>query len=214
MRKDSEKYGSLGWEECNDRRASARSIALFRPGLIESSQYRSFCLVRNLSSTGLMATIHAPLEIGAFIRIILSEQAPLSGTVVWRQGVKTGVKFAQEIAVEDLLSGIGHAGSACARYRPPRLQVTADAQFIVQGRAEGLEIKDISQRGLKAKIHQAALGMQGTLVVSGLKPRLAAVRWFCEPMAGFYFIDPLSFDELGQWVLSRHEQNQRKESDD
>lgn len=197
----------------DDQRAAARSVALFRPGLIESGSYRFFCLVRNISASGLMANVHAPLEIGAPITVRLSERQLLIGSVVWQKGMNTGVEFANTIDVEKILSGAWRSGNAGESYRPPRLEVLVDAQFIVSGQPYALRVLDISQRGLKAAARGLATGTMGTMVVPELRPCSAVVRWSGETMAGFYFLDPLSFDELGQWVLLQHGHDRRQTDD-
>lgn len=194
--------------EYEDRRSSKRTIALFRPGLVQTSEYQSFCLIRNISPTGLMAIIHAPLERGAAVSIRISEAELIVGQVAWQKGDQTGIEFANEIDVEALLSRVGQSGTEGNRYRSPRLKLEESAQFIVNGVASLLKIRDISQRGLKASMDGAKTDDEGTLVIPGLQPRRAVVRWRAEGVAGFYFIEPIPFTELGQWVLARHECDQ------
>lgn len=194
--------------EPKDRRGSERTIALFRPGLVQTSEYQSFCLIRNISPTGLMAIIHAPLERGAAVSIRISEAELIVGQVAWQKGDQTGIEFANEVDVEALLSRVGQSGTERNRYRSPRLKLEESAQFIVNGVASLLKIRDISQRGLKASMDGAKTDDEGTLVIPGLQPRRAVVRWTAEGVAGFYFIEPIPFTELGQWVLARHERDQ------
>lgn len=185
-----------------DRRNSDRTTALFRPALFECRDFRSFGLVKNISATGLMARIHGPLQVSEDLHVRFDETSNFSGTVVWRDNDKLGVKFDEKLEVEELLRQLSNRGGR-RTYRSPRLELEAFGQFLCQSNSQQIQTKDISQRGLKALISPAALqqGDEGAIVLSGLRPRKAVVRWVRNETAGFYFLDPISFDELGEWVL-------------
>lgn len=188
-----------------DRRGSTRALALFRPGLVETERDAIFfCLIRNISPTGLMATVYAPVAPNQLIRLRLSETMELYGEIVWCEDDRIGVKFEQEIDVTNVLSELASDSSKEGKYRAPRVPIHASAQFFVHSQAHAILIRDVSQRGLKADAISLNVGDSGTLVIPGLKPRKAVVRWLNEGVAGFYFIEPIGFAELGQWILDRH----------
>lgn len=191
----------------SDRRDSARTMAIFRPGLIVTEEFKSFyCLVRNISPWGMMATIFAPVAPAQLIRLRLSETVELYGEVVWCEGDRIGVKFEEEVDVASLLTELTYASNGNGNYRAPRLEIEAQALFLAHSQPHRLTLKNISQRGLKAEAEAETVteNDRGTIVIPGLQPRTAVVRWKHGAMAGFYFIDPIGFAELGQWVLDQH----------
>lgn len=86
-----------------DRRGSSRTVTLFRPGSIETSKFRSFCLIRNISPSGLMAATHAPLLRGEPATVRFSETGQVEGKVVWQRDDRTGIEFSEEVDVSSLL---------------------------------------------------------------------------------------------------------------
>lgn len=190
-----------------DRRGSKRSMALFRPALLGTPKLQSFCLVRNISSTGLMATIYAPWQANQSLSVRFNEAIELHGTVVWRKDDKLGLEFDEAIGVDDLLIRLGNRDCPRTAYRSPRLAIEAPGRFLSHGSVHQLQVLDISQRGLKALTSWTSIreGDDGTLAVSGLQPRKAVVRWIRDGKAGLYFLDPIGFSELGQWVLDYQE---------
>lgn len=187
-----------------DQRQSQRTTALFRPALLDAEDFQSFCLVKNISTSGLMATFYAPVRPGQPVTVHFDEATKLEGKVVWHEDARAGIEFLRAIDVTELLVGLSGPALIEGGYRSPRLQIEANATFFVHGESHCIQIKDISQRGAKAGVSSLREGEEGTIVVPGLQPRKAVIRWIKDGSAGFYFIDPIGFSELGQWVLAQY----------
>ena len=54
-------------------------------------------------------------------------------------------------------------------------------------------------------IEEYCLGKDVVVVVESLRPIKGQVRWFCDRKAGIVFDQPLSFEELAEWVGKRLE---------
>jgi hypothetical protein len=193
-----------------DPRDAVNMVALFRPALIETGDFRSFCLVRNISPWGLIAAFHGLPVVGQPISVRFSEAMKIRGTIVWFEAERIGMAFSKAINVPAFLDELGSNRTSGKDYRPPRLSVQVPGNFIVLSKAHPLIVRDISQRGIKASVEEVSVGVEGTLEIQGLHPRRAVVRWVRQATASFYFIIPLSFTELGKWVLDLRRQRRRR----
>lgn len=193
-----------------DRRGSKRAVAIFRPAILQVGDHQEFCLVRNISTTGLMASIHSQRAPGEMVEFHLSEMAHVSGQVVWSEGDRIGVEFASPVSVGDLLTALASQSRESTTYRSPRLQVSSLGKFIFHSEIQDLEVMDISQRGLKARKLDLKEGDEGVVALPGLEPRRAVVRWSRDGVAGLYFLEPIGFSELGRWVIA-HSSEKRTE---
>lgn len=191
-----------------DGRRAERTTALFRPALLETEDLHSFCLVRNISSSGMMVTLHASVEPGQTISIRFDEVTELKGRIVWHEDDRAGIEFFEPIDVAKLLVGLSGDASGNGSYRSPRLKIDTEATFIIHGESHAIEVQDISQRGMKGVVSVLREGDEGTVFLPGLQPRKAVTRWAKDGSAGFYFIDPIGFSELGQWILSLKDREQ------
>lgn len=188
-----------------DRRSFDRTIAIFRPALVETEEMRTFfCLVRNISPSGLMASAFAPVAKGQLVRFIFSESFALHASVIWSQDDRVGVHFPQKVDVAAFLEELAGNSAGKADYRAPRLPISEYGHFLHYSMPKKIVLMDISQRGFKASAAAVSVGDRGSLVLPGLLPRQAVVRWSDGETAGFYFIEPIGFAELGQWILDRH----------
>lgn len=185
-----------------DRRDAARAIALFRPAIIQLNESQTFCLVRNISSTGLMATVHSKSKADDDVLIHFSEAIHVSGKVIWTEDDRVGVKFDTPIVVGDFLAELASQSKPSSTYRSPRLQVSCEGKFIVHADLRDMKVLDVSQRGVKVEIAGAKEGEEGVVALPGLAPRRSVVRWSSDGVAGLYFIDPIGFTELGRWIMS------------
>ncbi len=108
----------------NDRIITSKTIALLSPGLIETEcDLTFFCLIRNISPTGMMASVYAPVVAEQLIRLRLSETAELYGEIVWCEDDRIGVKFETEIDVASVLSELAANSPEKGKYRVPCIPV-------------------------------------------------------------------------------------------
>ncbi|WP_394729484.1 PilZ domain-containing protein [Altererythrobacter sp. GH1-8] len=190
-----------------DRRSEERAATVLRPALLQWEDFKTFCLVRNISSSGLKVRVFAPVKDGARISICMIDGVVFKGTVIWHENDAIGVAFDTPIALDDVLAALRRPPADTSKNRGLRLEVVSRARFIALGQAYDLEVLDISSRGIKARYAQSVppVGEQGTLRIDDLPDRKATPRWAREDTAGFLFLDPLSFTDLGQWVMRQYQ---------
>ena len=159
--------------------------------------------VRNMSAGGLMAEVGQSVSVGEDVTIEFnSSQIPTK--VIWTREGTAGFKFAHNIDLGELLAG--RKPRHGFRPRPPRLEVQCKASIRVGKTYYNCEIRDISLGGMKVEpIDEYCLGKEVVVVVESLRPIKGNIRWFSERRAGVVFDEPLTLDELAEWVGKRVE---------
>ena len=186
-----------------DRRHGERYLSIMRVGKLVKQDAQELCVIRNISSGGLMAHVTAPHAIGDRIEIELKSDARLSGEVVWVKDGNIGVRFDGEVAVSDILT---HRPAADGRKsRAPRLEVQGEAVLKIDDMQCAAVIRDISQGGMKVDVAQSLTdGRDIVIKVKGLETMKGVVRWCRNGQAGLAFLRPIPFDALTRWLDDRH----------
>jgi PilZ domain len=185
-----------------DRRQHTRNVKVMRVARLKDIQLHAECLgmVRDVSSGGMMIDAHFPLEIGQSVSVALLDDQGLTGEVVWKDGKTVGVKFASEIAVDEILAKPSVKADG-TRARLPRFKSDKTVSLRLDDRSFDAELLDLSQRGAKlvseisAKLHSNIL----VRLDAGRAVR-ATVKWRAAGMIGVEFHRLLSVDELGSWL--------------
>ncbi len=187
-----------------ERRNDDRLVAMLRVAkLIEESGREQLIRVCNVSAGGLMAELGFAVEVGDTVSIELSSQK-LPSTVVWTRDGTAGFKFNQNIDLGELLAG--RKARHGFRARPPRLEVDCKANVKLEKSYYTVDVHDISLGGIKVEpIDEYCLGKKVIVVIESLRPIRGEVRWFADRKAGIVFDEPLSFEELAEWVGKRLE---------
>jgi hypothetical protein len=183
-----------------ERRRDNRTAALFRTAILTAPGFEVFCLLKNISSGGVLAVVFAPMEEGCEVLVQIGDGERIAGSVAWVEGDQIGIQFHQPIEVDGLLARFGKRDSNGFVNRAPRLKTRAKARFGVQGRTHILQVQDVSSRGLCAVAQGLGRDDEGQLVLAGAEPRQAVVRWVRDDRIGLYFLKPLRLCELTDWV--------------
>jgi hypothetical protein len=158
---------------------------------------------RNVSAGGLMAEVGRPVTVGDQVELEISSQK-IPSTVIWTRDGTAGFKFDANIDLGELLAG--RKPRHGFRPRPPRLEVQCKASLRVGKTYYNCDVHDISLGGMKVEpIEEYCLGKQVVVVVESLRPIKGEVRWFSDRKAGIVFDQPLSFEELAEWIGKRLE---------
>src|SRR6476469_3989108 len=86
-----------------NRRAHPRFLLVRRPAVLHFATAREPCVVRNISSGGLMATIYHPRLPGEEVRVEFISGQLIEGSVLWARDWSVGIAFKSMIDVETLL---------------------------------------------------------------------------------------------------------------
>ena len=166
--------------------------------------------VRNMSAGGLMAEVGQSVSVGDQV-ILEFNSSQIPASVIWTREGTAGFKFSHNIDLGELLAG--RKPRHGFRPRPPRLDVQCKASIRVGKTYYNCEVRDISLGGMKVEpIEEYCLGKEVVVVVESLRPIKGNIRWFSERRAGVVFDEPLTLDELAEWVGKRVEMASLKAS--
>ena len=175
---------------------------MYRPVLIETEEFAGFCLLRDLSSSGMRGTTYTELEPDSAVTVHLGAGVVVSGTLVWSEEGNIGVEFDEALDVPSLLERVSCQSSGSKVHRSPRLSLQCTGQVTCDGRTFMIKLQDISQRGMKARETPfLRLGEEVDVQIDGMRQRKAKVCSMERDTAGLSFIQPLSFEELAKWAI-------------
>ena len=186
-----------------ERREDDRVAPMLRVAKLIGPLGEQLIRVRNVSAGGLMAECSQPVSVGDSVSIELSSQQ-IPASVVWIREGTVGLKFDQDLDLGEMLAG--RKPRHGLRARPPRLRVGCRGSVRVDKVYYTVDVHDISLGGMKVEpIDQYCVGKKVVVVVESLRPIKGEVRWYSDRKAGIVFDNPLSFDELAEWVGKRLE---------
>lgn len=175
-------------------------------GKLLSGRGEALCRIRNLSSGGLMAEIHAPLEVDDAVQIELKAGNRLAGRVRWTREGRMGVAFDETVEVGSVLASAMVRTTAQGLARAPRFAIDCPAELRHdRGRHAGRLI-NVSQGGacLMADFEPGPDRLL-TLAIPGLPERQGGLRWARDGALGLAFVESLAFDTLGDWLVKRNQ---------
>lgn len=180
-----------------DRRAGARIRTIYRSAKVISLDDSGLCLVLNLSDGGALIETALSLEPGDQLKLGLTDELAINGLVVWRDGLLTGVRFTPRIDCFKMLKQLSE-DRWNGRGRPVRLGVKSRVEVTSEFGASTLELKDISQKGLKLCAEgnlrpgmQVRIRLNPGLVVDG------EVRWARDSNVGVKLLGQITISGLG-----------------
>jgi hypothetical protein len=187
-----------------ENRPDERILPLLPVAKLVSDEWKDLCRIRNISAGGLMAETTRRHTSGDTVIVELANGQKIGGTLVWTRDTAVGVKFDQSIDLREILANrrprIGF------RPRPARLEITCGATIQIKGLYYKVEVKDISLGGIKIHLHEReCVGKDVLVTVESLRPIKGSVRWQRDGMTGIVFDQPLTFEELAEWLGKRIE---------
>ena len=187
-----------------ERRDDKRHKAILRLGIVQSARGSDLCLVKNLSSGGLMARVHRDLPVGETLKFELREGQQLSGTLRWARDGHVGVEFDEPISVETILA-VQQCWANGTKPRTPRFDVGRPGELHYTDHHVTVHVRNISLGGAGLDLATNAIKAGPvTLDLVGL-PRVAGqIRWARDSIAGMSFNHSLPFDTLAKWLAERH----------
>lgn len=196
-------FGSSVPEPEVERRSEEREqLSVYRSATLRWQGIEGLCLIRNISSGGLMGRLHAELMPGEPVTIEIRSGTPIAGHVAWSQGDLVGIAFDERIDVLDVLHA-PMAGEPGLIQRMPRVRISCPVALLVDGARHQVTLVDASQGGAKLATEILREGDEVTLTIQGLDPRRGVVRWAHDGRAGVAFLSPIGFEALAKWALER-----------
>lgn len=189
----------------DERRVEQRLLSMLPIARLVMDQGQDLCRVRNISAAGMMAETTLSHSVGARVRIEFNSYQQLPGEVVWTRETSCGIKFDQDIDLRELLAN-RPARRKGQTARPPRLDITCNAELSIDGILYRTLVRDISLGGLKVAISDwNCVGKDVAVTLESLRTVKGTIRWYKDGHAGIVFKRPLSFEELAEWMGKRVE---------
>ncbi len=133
-----------------ERRSSARQKMVLRVGLLQAAGRTSFCLVRNISASGVQVRLYGNLAAGCDISLTVGDESPLHGRLKWVREDLAGIEFNETLAPTSLLR-VTQKLSGSRRRSSPRTAAAAPVVVTTNGRTVAAELCDISTSGARIR---------------------------------------------------------------
>ena len=183
-----------------ERRREERHLTILRVGTLIVGDRRELCLVRNVSSAGLMAHVYSPLEPEERVAVELKSGQQIDGRVIWVREANAGIAFDTPVDVAGLLANPPVLDNGW-RPRLPRVEVDRPATLRAGARSWRVRTRDISQGGIKISLDQPfEADEEVVLTLDGMRPLPGTVRWHDDGNCGIRFNALIPFDELIAWL--------------
>jgi PilZ domain len=199
---DSESIAAMSAGDDADRRQHARSLRVMRVARVAAPELHAegLGMVRDVSPGGMMIDAHFDLALGQTVSIALLDDYELTGTVAWKEGRMHGIRFAEEIPVDQILAkpSIKPDGK---RARLPRFTVHKAVQLRLDTAVASATLCDLSQRGAKLECKGKFRVHSNLLIrVAQYRPIGATIKWRAGEMIGVEFHRLMAISELEQWL--------------
>ncbi|WP_299323765.1 PilZ domain-containing protein [Parasphingopyxis sp.] len=183
-----------------DRRSGQRYMSVLQAGKIMTDTVEELCLIRNISSRGVMTEVFAPIAIDTPVQIEFKAGAQARGIVRWIKDGRAGIEFDTPIDVHEVLAP--HSGRMAPR--APRLSIDGMAKVTIGDTHERLQVLDISQGGVKVAAGMfLEAGVDAVVEIEGLPVRASVVRWVSDHHAGISFNRIMPLDQVAYWAAQQ-----------
>ncbi|WP_267433896.1 PilZ domain-containing protein [Sphingomonas sp. GM_Shp_1] len=194
---DQRPVSTLGTIMPGERRRASRLRTVYRVARVTARGDQGLARVQNISDEGLMITTSLPLCLGDQVRVDLSEACSLTGTVVWHDQNRCGLRLLHAIDSAALLRRLFEERRS-GRARPLRL---VHSKKVVISSEHGLSVaalRDVSQCGMKIA-HDGSFhsGLTVKVLLTPGVERRGVVRWSKDGIAGIALTEIFSVEDLG-----------------
>ena len=187
-----------------NRRLHHRYVMVLRDGFLHTGTERVPCVVRNISSGGLMARVYRPIELGDSVSVELAGGKLLEGSILWTRDWEVGVAFTNSVDVEALLEEQWVSEVEGDRRRSRRIKVECPATLKVDLRFYFGKLSDLSPSGARVRT-RGPLKKTGDAVLAlpDFPPLAADIRWLDGRDCGLAFREPIPAEALSLWLQER-----------
>lgn len=187
-----------------DRRSADRDTTVLRIGVITGGARTTFCVLRNVSETGVQVKLYDPLSAGHPVVLRVGDGAPVSGKIVWVNKRHAGIKLDNPLDSAGLMRMREHLDLK-RRRAIPRIRTVARAIVRSGGRTFGGQLHNISSVGAKLTAGRAlADGESLRLCLPSLPELRAYVCWSEGETFGIRFQSPIPVEVLTEWLATRN----------
>ena len=185
-----------------ERRDDERYLTLFRVGTVMINDRRELCLIKNISSGGMMIRPYCKLAVGDKVSVELKRGEQIPALINWVRQDSAGIEFNERIDVIELLA----TSMEGPRPRMPRVEVRCIASVRQGANVYGMRAHDVSQGGVKVESDRdLEIGGDVLVTLPGLPSKDAVVRWKQGRAYGITFRRLIALAELVEWLRSQRE---------
>jgi hypothetical protein len=186
-----------------ERRTSERQRLILRAGVLEQEGRTSFCLVKNVSFSGIQVKLYSSTFVPGEVLIRVADEDAIKGKMVWIEGDHAGIRFDDDLD-HDAILRLTQKLVARRRRSIPRVKAAARALIRMAGRDIPAELCDISSFGAKIRTKRELPADHPAIVELPDLPSIRAyVRWSDGCESGLLFATPIPMQVIGQWVDER-----------
>lgn len=191
-----------GWR-LEERRKESRFTLILRAAILEQEGRSSFCLVKNISSTGVQLKVYSSAVIDTEAVLLVADEPAIRGRVVWMKDDTAGINFEDELDAPTLLR-VQQKLRPNRRRAIPRMSVAASALLHSGGRTFRATVCDVSSLGARVRAPcMLADGDRAVVQLRDLPAINAYVRWSEGEEAGLVFETPIPMQIIAQWTEGR-----------
>lgn len=174
-----------------DRRSKAREKLVLRIGLIQHDERSIFCLVKNISSSGVQIKPFGRVEEQGQTTLKVGDEDPIPGTIVWSRDGLAGLAFSAPLHPQALLR-IGQKFPGLRRRGAPRVSTRLSCELRTGTRRYSAIVCDLSMMGARIQTSRAIEFGETTYLKLGKLPSVRVFkRWAEGQELGLSFPDPL-----------------------
>jgi hypothetical protein len=186
-----------------ERRKEARYTLILRAGVLEQHGRSFFCLVTNISVSGLELKFYSRPELDADVLLRVADEPPVKGRIAWIKEDRAGISFHEELDAPTLLR-VRQKLTPNRRRAIPRMSVEASASVRASGRTLRAVVCDISSLGARVRTDIALTAGDRTVVELDDLPSIHAyVRWSAGQDSGLVFETPIPMQIIAHWIEGR-----------
>lgn len=187
-----------------NRRIHHRYVMVLCDGFLHAAGSRIPCVVRNISSMGLMARVYRKVSLGDAVTVELAGGQMFPGAVLWTREWDVGVAFAAPIEVDEILATQWLTADPADRRTSLRITVECPATLRVRRRFYYSRLCDLSPSGARIEL-ASELKRKGDalLTLPDLPVIPADVRWAKDRQCGLSFKEQIPIEALHEWLQAR-----------
>lgn len=183
-----------------DRRKAARYRLILRAGVLEQEGKTCFCLVKNISTSGVQIKFYTRPVLAAAAMLRVADEQPVSGRIAWIKHDTAGISFDEDLDADALLR-VQQKLRPNRRRAFPRVTIEATALLRIHGRPHAASVSDISSIGARIRTQATISAGDRALVELVDLPSIAAyVRWADSGEAGLAFETPIPMQIIAHWI--------------
>jgi len=187
-----------------NRRLHQRYAMVMRDGFLHVGTERVPCVVRNISSGGLMCRVYGPVGQSGPVRVELASGQLVEGTILWERDWIVGIAFDASLDVDSVLAEQWVTEVEGDRRRSRRIRMECPATLKVGLRFYFGKLCDVSPSGAKVQTRGVIKKPgEAMLALPDLPPLPGTIRWINGRDCGLEFREQIPAEALSRWLQER-----------